>query len=306
MSFSSPLKQRGIALIMAMLVVAIATVTAVSLVHEQSFSVRKTSNLQHYDTGLLYAVGLEDYARLFLKKDAKDSKIDHLGEDWAIGIPALPIEEGFLSGSIQDAQGLLNINNLLTNAASRQQLIRLCKNQDVDSDFVPALIDWIDQNTQAEIPDGAEDDYYTALEIPYRTANRLMADISELKLIKGVNDEMYMKLKPFLTALPEETALNLNTIPGEIFDTLGLGQTSQQFIDERDKDAFKNLNDFETRMNIPLDENQKAYLSVSTSYFLASGVVTIGEKSITLNSLINRDPKNGQSKVITRSLGSIL
>ncbi len=305
MCLISPRKQRGIALIMAMLVVAIATVTAVSLVHEQSFSVRKTSNLQHYDTGLLYGVGLEDYARLFLKKDAKDSKIDHLGEDWAIGIPALPIDGGFLSGSIQDAQGLLNINNLLTNVASRQQLTLLCKNQDVNPDFVPALIDWIDQNTEAEVPDGAEDDYYTALDVPYRTANRPMADISELKLIKGVDKEMYIKLKPFLTALPEKTALNLNTIPGDIFDTLGLGKTSQEFIEERDKDPFSSLEDFATRLNIVLDEKQKEYLSVSTSYFLASGVVTLGEKSITLNSLIYRD-KNGLSKVLTRSLGSFL
>ncbi len=297
--------QRGIALVMAMLVVAIATVTAVSLVHEQSFSVRKTSNLQHYDTGLLYGVGLEDYARLFLNKDAKDSKIDHLGEDWAIGIPALPIEGGFLSGSIQDGQGLFNINNLLTSQASRRQLTLLCKNLEVNSDFVPALIDWIDENTEAEVPDGAEDDYYTALENPYRTANRLIADISELKLIKGIDNEIYIKLKPFLTALPEKTALNLNTIPGEIFDTLELGKTSQEFIDERDKDAFTSLDDFATRMQIVLDEKQKEYLSVSTSYFLATGVVTLGEKSVTLNSLINRD-ENGRSKVLTRSLGSFL
>lgn len=297
--------QRGIALVMAMLVVAIATVTAVSLVHEQSFSVRKTSNLQHYDTGLLYGVGLEDYARLFLDKDAKNSKIDHLGEDWAIGIPALPIEGGYLSGAILDGQGLININNLLTNEAARAQLILLCKNQEVNADIVPAIIDWIDENTEAEVPDGAEDDYYTGLEIPYRTANRLMADISELKLIKGVDNELYMKLKPFLTVLPENTTLNLNTIPGEIFDTLELGKTSQEFIDEREKDAFTTLDDFATRLEIVLDEKQKEYLSVSTSYFLATGIVTLGEKSITLNSLIKRDD-NGRSQVLSRSLGSFL
>jgi general secretion pathway protein K len=305
MFLNNPYRQKGIALIMAMLVVAIATVTAVSLVHEQSFSIRKSSNLQQYDTGLLYGVALEDYARLFLNKDAKDSKIDHLGEDWAIGIPALPIEGGFLSGSIQDGQSLLNVNNLLFYEASRKQLVLLCKNLEVNPDFITALIDWIDENTEAEVPDGAEDDYYTALEIPYRTANRLMADISELKLIKGVDNEMYMTLKPYLTALPEKTALNLNTMSAEIFNTLELGKTGQEFIDERDKDAFTSLDDFSTRMQIVLDEKQKEYLSVSTSYFLATGVVTLGEKSVTLNSLINRS-ENGQSKVLSRSLGSFL
>ena len=297
--------QAGIALVMAMLFVVIATVTVVSLVHEQSFSVRKTANLQQYDANLLYGVGLEDYARLFLNKDAKDSKTDHLEEDWAIGIPALPIEGGFLSGSIQDAQGLINVNNLLTYPATQTQLVKLCQDLDVRPDFIPALIDWIDQNTQAEVSDGAEDDYYTALEIPYRTANRLMADISELKLIKGVDNDMYIKLKPFLTALPEHTALNLNTMPAQIFETLGLGKTGQEFVDERDKDAFSNVDDFATRMQIVLDEDQKKYLSVSTSYFLATGVVTRYEKSITLNSLIYRD-SDGRSKTLTRSLGSFL
>ncbi len=305
MFLSNAQKQSGIALIMAMLVVAIATVTAVSLVHEQSFSVRKTANLQQYDAGLLYGVGLEDYARLFLNKDARDSKIDHLQEDWAIGIPALPIEGGYLSGAIQDGQGLLNVNNLLTFEATKAQLTRLCKDLEVNAEFIPALIDWIDQNTEPTVPDGAEDDYYTALEIPYRAANRLMADISELKLVKGIDDEMYIKLKPFLTALPEGTALNLNTMPAQIFETLELGKTGQEFIDERDKDAFSSVDDFATRMQIVLDEKQKDYLSVATSYFLATGVVTRYEKSVTLNSMIYRDG-NGRSKVLTRSLGSFL
>jgi general secretion pathway protein K len=298
-------RQQGIALLMAMLVVAIATVTAVSLVHEQSFSVRKTSNLQHYDTGLMYGVGLEDYARLFLNKDARESKIDHLGEDWAIGIPALPIEGGFLSGSIVDGQSLININNLLTSQFTRKQLKLLCADLEVNADFIPAVIDWIDANTEPEVPDGAEDDYYTALEIPYRTANRLMADISELKLVKGVDNDMYIKLKPYLTALPEETSLNLNTIPAQIFETLDLGKTGQEFIDERDKDAFTSVDDFATRMDIVLDENQKKNLSVSTSYFLATGVVNFDEKSVTLNSLIKRD-KQGLSQVLSRSLGGFL
>lgn len=302
---SNAARQKGIALVMAMLIVVIATVTAVSLVHEQSFSVRKTSNLQQYDIGLLYGVGLEDYARLFLNKDAQESKIDHLGEDWAIGIPALPIEGGFLSGSIIDGQSLININNLLTDQLSRKQLTKLCKDLNINPDFIPAIIDWIDNNTEAEIPDGVEDDYYTALEIPYRSANRFMVDISELKLVKGIDNEIFMKLKPFLTALPETTPLNLNTISAQIFDTLELGIDNQKFIDEREKDAFGSIDDFSTRMDIVLDENQKQELSVTTGYFLATGVVTLYEKSITLNSLLQRDAQ-GQTKVISRYLGNML
>jgi len=298
-------RQQGIALLMAMLVVALASVTAVSLMHEQSFSVRRTANMQHYNAALLYGVGLEDYARLFLNKDAKNSKTDHLEEDWAIGIPLLTIEGGFLSGQIVDAQSKININNLLSDEASRLQLLRLCENLQVSADFIPALIDWIDNNVEVEIPDGAEDDYYTTLEIPYRAANRMMADVSELRLVKGVDAEIYEKIRPFLTTLPEKTSLNLNTISAEVFDSLGLDKSSQAFIEERELDAFSSIDDFSKRLDIVLDEQQQRGLSVASSYFWANGVVTLNDKSVQLNSLLYRSGQ-GQTRVLTRSLGNLL
>lgn len=306
MNFRRPGNQRGIALLLAMLVVSIATITAVSLVHEQSFSIRKTANLKTYNAALMYSVGLEDYARLFLQKDAKNSKIDHLDEDWAKGISALPIEGGFLSGSIADAQSLINLNSILTSAAAVKRLTKLCNNQDISPDFIPALKDWLDDNSETEDADGAEDDYYTGLESPYRSANRLMVDASELRLVKGVDGDMYVKLIPFITVLPEATAINLNTVDESIFEALDLQLDSQAFIDERAKDPFDNLADFETRMNIKLDENQKQDLAVTTDYFLASGQVVLQDKTISLQSLIHRDKKNGQTRVLARSLGDLL
>jgi len=87
-------KQSGIALLMAILVVVAATAISVSMIHDESFLIRKTSRLQLLDRASLYAVGLEDWAQLFLKRDLEDSKIDDLSEDWAVGVPGLPIEAG--------------------------------------------------------------------------------------------------------------------------------------------------------------------------------------------------------------------
>lgn len=298
-------KQQGIALLLAMLVVSIATITAVSLVHEQSFSIRKTANLKNYNAASMYSVGLEDFARLILQEDGKNSKTDNLDEDWAIGIPALPIESGYLSGSIEDVQSLINLNNILTSVEAAKKLTKLCNNLDISPDFIPALKDWLDENSDTEHADGAEDDYYTGLESPYRSANRLMTDTSELRLVKGIDSDMYDKLEPFITALPEETAINLNTVSEEVFEALDLQLDSQEFIDERAKDAFENLSDFETRMNIKLDENQKRNLAVTTDYFLASGQVVLQEKTIYLKSLIHRGKKNGQTRILARSLGDL-
>ncbi|MCK4707544.1 MAG: type II secretion system minor pseudopilin GspK, partial [Gammaproteobacteria bacterium] len=272
--------------------------TAVSLVHEQSLIIRKTAHTRTSDTALLYSLGLEDYARLILQKDSKDTKIDSLDEDWAIGIPALPIDGGFLSGSLVDAQSFININSVLEQE-SENRFRALCNNLDVSPDFIAALKDWLDSDQETIDADGAEDDYYTGLEQPYRTGNRLMSDISELLLVKGMDRESYETLKPFITVLPVATTLNLNTIPAEIYSSIKDARDADKFIEEREKDPFSSLEDYKKRMNHKLPAKG---ISVTSEYFQASGQVTLGEKTIFVNTLIHRD-KKGVTAILSRKLG---
>ncbi len=304
--------QRGIALLMAMLVVAISAVTATLLLSDQAFMQRRTQHQLESERLRAYALGLEDYARLFLQKDARDSKTDHLGEDWAVGIPGLPIEGGMLSGQLTDAQSLINLNSLPTDPVAETALRAICEEEEVSCDFIDALKDWIDADSDPRFPDGAEDDYYTALELPYRTANRPLAERSELRLVKGVDAESYQKLKPYIIALPEATTLNINTLPKPIFEALRIRKRQEEgivdadrFIDERDQDAFASLEDFEKRMKAQLTEAQKKALGVSSRYFLASGEVLQNDKRLRLNALIERNSRAG-TRVVWRSFGDFL
>ena len=283
---------------MAMLVVVIATVIAVSLVHEQSLSIRKTAHIRNADTALMYNLGLEDYARLFLQKDFKDSKIDYAGEDWGLGIPVLPIDGGFLSGTMQDAQSKLNLNSVLQQE-NEDRLRALCNNLDLNPVFISALKDWIDTDTDVVDADGAEDDYYTNLDPPYRSANRMMTDVSELRLIKGIDDEIYNKLKPFITVIPASASLNINTIPAEIYQVLDANLDPDKFITERENEPFSSLEDYKNRMNHTLPN---VGLSVTTEYFLASGQIVLGAKTLFVNTLIHRDNK-GATRILSRKLG---
>ena len=291
-------QQRGIALLMAILVVVIATVIAVSLVHEQSLSIRKTAHIRNADTALMYSLGLEDYARLFLQKDFRDSRIDHAGEDWGLGIPALPIDGGFLSGTMEDAQAKLNLNSVLQQE-NEDRLRALCNNLDLSPVFISALKDWIDADPDVVDADGAEDDYYTNLDPPYRSANRMMTDISELLLIKGMDTEIYNKLKPFITVLPASANLNINTIPAEIYQVLDSNLDPDKFISERETEPFTSLEDYNKRMNHVLPN---VGISVTTEYFLASGQITLGTKTLFVNTLIHRDNR-GATRILSRKLG---
>lgn len=286
--------QAGIALLAAILLLVTATAIIVSITHEQAFAIRKTSRIHLADRARLYALGLEDWAQIYLKNDREDSEIDHLGEGWATGVPGLPIEGGLLSGYMEDEQSRVNLNGLLESEVAVNRFIRLCNNLEVDTGFVPALMDWIDADFDVRYPDGAEEHYET-----YRVANRPMVDISELLLVKNVTPEIYNRLKPYITVLPVTTNLNVNTISEAVFLSLDDELDAEAFASARDEQEFNSLEDFIERLQLTLEP---VGLSASTNYFRAHGQVVQGDLVLNLQSLVHRDD-SGKTIVISRSLG---
>ncbi len=291
---SSIRKQGGLALLMAMLIVVIATTVAVSIVHEEQFTIRKTAHIRLMDRASLYAFGLEGWAQIYLREDREESDIDSLDEYWASGIPGLPIEGGYLTGYLEDEQAKFNLNTLIASEVALNRFKRLCDNLDVDDRFIPALMDWIDQDFDIRYPDGMEENYEN-----YRVANREMADISELLLVQHVTHEIYDKLKPHITALPAPSTLNVNTMSEIVFQSLGEDVDATRFIEEREDDPYDSVEEFIERLQLPV---QIEGLSVDTRYFRAHGQVVQGEQILNLTSLVYRDAK-GKTMIINRTLG---
>ena len=291
---SSLRQQSGLALLMAMLIVVIATTVAVSIVHEEKFTIRKTSHVHLMDRAGLYAFGLEDWAQIYLRKDREDSEIDSLDEDWAAGIPGLPIEGGYLTGYLEDEQAKFNINTLVGSEIAVTRFKRLCDSLDVDDSFIPALMDWIDDDFDIRYPNGMEENYDT-----YRVANREIVDISELMLVDKIDQEVFEKLKPHITALPTPTTLNVNTMSVEIFESLGEDLDADKFIEEREDDPYASVEDFIERLQIPVNIEG---LSTDTRFFRAHGQVVQGEQVFNMTSLVYRNDK-GKTIVINRTLG---
>ena len=294
MACSSRRKQKGLALLVAMLIVVLVTTVAVSILHEEKFTIRKTAHIQGMDRARLYAVGLEDWARVFLRQDREKSDTDSLDEDWAIGVPGLPIEGGYLAGYLEDEQAKFNLNSVVVSDLWVERLRRLCRNLEVDDIFIPALIDWIDQDFEVTYPDGMEENYQA-----YRVANRELTDISELLLVHNVTPEMYEKLRPYITALPATTTINVNTMSEVIFRSLGEEGDVKQFIDEREEEPYSSVENFVERLQLPIDVEG---LSVGTNFFRAHGQVVQGEQVFNLNTLVYRNDKGGTS-IYNRSLG---
>jgi len=206
-------KQKGVALITALIFTALVTTFAVSIAAQQQIDIRRTGNIFSNDRSYLLALSIEDWARDVLKKDIVDAAgtpIDYLGEDWNVSLPPIQLEGATVTGKVTDLQGLINVNALVEAGGAPvptqvRRFKRLLDLFDFNEDLSDALIDWIDPDTATTIPFGAEDSYYLSLEPSYRAANASMVSISELRLVQGFDQEIYETLQPFLTALPLPT-----------------------------------------------------------------------------------------------------
>ena len=296
LSRSNFARQRGLALLLALMIVVIATTIAVSIIYEEKFTIRKTGHIYLMDRASLMVIGMENVARVYLKEDREESETDSLDEYWAQGIPGIPVDGGYFTGYFVDEQARFNLNMLVLSDVELNRFERLCDNLGVEDSFIPALMDWIDEDFDIRYPDGMEENYDS-----YRVANREMADISELMLVHNVTPEIYEKLEPYITALPTPTTLNVNTMSEVLFKSLGGDGDITRFVEERDDSVYSSIDDFIERLQLPVETEG---LGVSTKYFRAHGQVVQGDQVVNLKSLIHRDER-GKTIVLNRTLGQI-
>ena len=252
-------RQRGVALVTALLVVSLATVAAVSMATRLQVDIRRTGNLLNGEQAYAYALAAESWAYVILRRDLNDSDYDALGEDWATALPPIAVEGGFVNGRIEDLQGRFNINNLVedggeptdaesaVNAEELAYFKRMLDVLDLEPALAPALVDWLDADINTTFPDGAEDEEYLLAEPPYRAANAPMVSISELRLVKGFTPEVIAVLAPHITALPEETMININTATPVVLQALHKeldGSAVEQLLADRGEDGFDDVEIF--------------------------------------------------------------
>jgi general secretion pathway protein K len=294
-----------------MLVTAIATVAAVMMMSRQHLDLRRSSNIFAADQAWLFVQGVESWAVEVMQRDRNDNQTDHLGEDWATVLPPIAVEGGVVAGKVEDLQGRFNLNNLIKDGEASQwdigMLKRLFEVLDIETQRVQAIVDWLDKDVSTSFPDGAEDNVYLGREIAYRTANNLMVSPSELLLVDGISYEDYQTLRPFISTLPQRTALNVNTATAELLQVLvpGLGAgDAEQLINERQDAPFKSVQDFRAHALVAKllkkkpgqDEEIVAEnsMAVSSDYYLLTAAAQYGRAEIYLASIIARDDKGTQ------------
>jgi general secretion pathway protein K len=311
-------RQRGVALILAVLIVALAVMLASSVSSKGYLDQRRSANNFAMDQGFEVALGGEAWAADSLRRDKQQSaKTDDFTEEWATPIPPIPIEGGQFEGQLEDMQGRFNLNSLVAleggqlkvDNAAVERFERLLNLLELEPKWAKYIADWIDTDINAEFPDGAEDPTYTGLTPPYRTANMPITRASELLAIAGFGLDRYRKLEPFVTALPIGTSVNLCTASPELLDAVGdrneFMQSRENIAETRKTRCFPTIDDYRSG----LSEDQRTKLvqgkvvDQTSAYFRSTIWVTIGTTQYTLYSLLYRG-NNGLVRPILRSHGS--
>lgn len=330
----SPGRQSGVALVMALVIVALAATAAAMLMNQQQFQIRRAGNLFNADQAREYVLGAEAWAMRTLTEDRQNGDTDALDEDWATVLPPIEVPGGYVTGYLVDLQGAFNVNTLVKSGKvdplALERMQRLLAYMGLDSGIAQALVDWVDPDIEPYGSLGAEDDFYLGLEQPYRAANAPMSSATELRLIRGMTHEVYAQLvwsrvqtegendeaatlaplRPLVSALPEPTAINVNTAPLPVLVSLGLTESqAQQIIEIREEEPFEKVQDFLTQptlaeTDLVKNADQQGDLSVSSNYFLLVGQAEVGRARLPLYSVLYRE-QTGIMHVVMRSQGTL-
>jgi general secretion pathway protein K len=300
------MRQRGVALITAIVLVAIATVLAVHIGTRAALDLRRTTGLAALDQGWQVALGAEAWAAEVLKED--DADADHLAEAWAQPLPPLPVDGGEVRGALEDMQGRFNLNNLITSerevnpkqvAIFQQLLLRV----GAQERWAGMMADWLDADSVPQIPEGAEDGTYLSQNPPYRAANVLVTSTTEMMALPGMTRDEFERIRPYVAALPVGTRINLCTAKAPVLAALFQGGTDfgdAELLASNRKDGCFPLK--ENLTNEPSFNDVKDFVDQKSDWFRAVTAVHIGTSEFTLYSLLYR---NGPAiRTVLRSTGT--
>jgi len=220
--------ERGFALLLSLLVILLLTVLILEIDFQARADLRAAGNFRDDLKAFYLARSAVSAGEAILKEDLRFSnKYDGLDELWAYPVPEYPLGDGVLSGSIIDEAGKFNLNSLVDNngktAATAQQtrykqLRRLFELLQLDEELVDPIVDWIDIDSEPK-PFGAEDETYRSLIPSYTAKNARFNTLEELHMVKGISDDVYRKISPYLTVYGDGL-INVNTADSLILQSL--------------------------------------------------------------------------------------
>ena len=310
----TPFRQRGAALLLAMLTVALVASVSAAAYWQQWRNLQLEQTARQRAQSLWLLTGALDWARLILREDARASRVDHLAEPWALPLQETrlssflstgqadpTLEDAFdarLSGRIIDEQGKLNLRNLIESSGDQFQLAPV-ERQSVERLFAALGLPSAELRLllQGLLAAYAPSTSSAGLLRPQR-----YEQLAWLGLSKATLD----RLSPYASWLPEPTPLNLNTasalalhasLPG-----LDLAQ-AQALVAQRERRHFSAITDLGELMPEVGAQLKPERHAVTSRYFRVLGLLRLDEVTLEQHALVVRD--GIKVKVVWRMHGGL-
>jgi general secretion pathway protein K len=277
-----------VALLATMMAVALMTILIVDFTNSTSIAYRSAANQANQLRAYYLARSAVQIGIALLADDVRKTalsnqpRVDSLQSLWALPLPPLPVGGGWAQLSIIDEGRKININQLVgpngqINQPFSDTMTRLFTILGIDpTQVLPAIVDWLDPDS-IDSPGGAESDYYLRLVPPYEARNGPMPTIGDLRLIRGINEAMFRRLRNFITVTPS-SRVNINTAPPEVLMAVApqLSETPSaldSILKTRIEHPFSNLTDATQLSGVgSLSTPLPATLATTSDYFTVTGL----------------------------------
>jgi general secretion pathway protein K len=214
--------QRGAALLIALVAVALASVLALGLIERGQSGLARTQALVASERSYQLARGMELLAEDLIEQALSQGLAPPGSERWT---PPYEVPGGRIQGRLQDLNGRFNLNALAhpdPAVAERAQAAfeRLLDHLGLNRLIAAELADWIEGGGVPR-PGSAAEAWYTARQPPYRMAGTRLAHVTELRWLRSVDEDAWARLEPHVAALPEpELRINVNATSAAVLASL--------------------------------------------------------------------------------------
>lgn len=293
MSRLNTFRQRGMAVIAALLVVVAAAAMATSFIERQGLLANILISEGDRGQAAWMLKGGLDWSRIIMQMDANSSPTTQLDGLWARPIIGLPVgsaddpDRALFSGQIEDEQGKYNLRNLADKGKIKPQEVQTLEK----------MLEWLNIDPSlAVVMARRMADSQPGEEAPPRAVG--LQSIDDLRILEGFTAQIIDTLQPYITVLPTTTAINANTasaeVMGAVVQELGLAG-ARELIVQRDKGVwFTTQADFVNRIR-SREPKAGELISVSSNWFRVTGEVTVGDTMVGLRALLHRNDQGSAS-----------
>jgi general secretion pathway protein K len=215
-------RQRGIAIVTVLLVVALAAALAASVLWREHVATHDVENQRLATQGLWVERAAVEWARATVREDARSSSVTYVGQGWSSPVSEVQLVDllphdaaavnselarAWISGQVEDAQAKFNVMNIVARVSPGQPYetngpgVLAYRRLLSDLGLSPALA----QQTA---------DYLVNSLRPTHGAGSWPLQpvtLADLARIPGYDAHTVETLAPYATILPDQTTINANT-----------------------------------------------------------------------------------------------